>query len=681
MPRDSASFGISAKDNTQKAFESVNNRFTRLKERAESVRGGINAMGKAFTIAGGAAVGALSLIYKENTKVVDSLAKQADVIGIGTKELQAYQHAAKLVGVSQNTVTESLIKSSKRLGEFTNGGGAAATWLKRLNLNVDELKKLNPSELFDVYSKSIQGLSTRHEKLAAMSALFGDESRKLIPLIQDGGAAIQQARKEFEDYGTALTRVDAAKVEAANDAMTRVSAVLKGFGQRFTVEIAPFIEAATKEIMKFIKESGGVGNIITNLFNRIVKGAGYAGDFIQGLRFAFVAVKYAVASVAVGVAELVDEIIFGFQKAQEKVLEFGRRALLPILDGLGYVSDSAFQARNNLVRAMRDAEKAAKSTSLVTQALQSTLDDVKKEMAEIAIQGLPSDKIEAALNRIKSKADEAAKKVAQVVKTRQESETGAIPLIAKKDDKEKKHEESLLKKVEALTTSLLTEEEKEQESYIRRLAMLEDAQERELITKERYNELERGLKEQHYEKLKELEETNTDEALAIWESGWKGKAEIVGGVMGQMATLMQSRSKTMFEIGKKAAIAETIVSTITSAQKAFQTFSAFPPVAAAVAASVAAAGLARVQQIRSTSFGGGGSASSSGGTTVASAGGISAESVPAAQATEPDGMTASNVTTIVVQGNPTREHLKELSGQMNQAARDGTNDFVWVFED
>lgn len=91
--------------------------------------------------------------------------------------------------------------------------------------------------------------------------------------------------------------------------------------------------------------------------------------------------------------------------------------------------------------------------------------------------------------------------------------------------------------------------------------------------------------------------------------------------LGVMAAMMSSKSRQMFEVGKAAAIAETVVQTITAAQGAEASASKIPyvgwilgPIAAAAAI---VSGMARVSQIKSTQFGGGGSVSSHGGGGVA----------------------------------------------------------------
>lgn len=82
--------------------------------------------------------------------------------------------------------------------------------------------------------------------------------------------------------------------------------------------------------------------------------------------------------------------------------------------------------------------------------------------------------------------------------------------------------------------------------------------------------------------------------------------------LGSLSGLMNTNSKKMFEIGKKAAIAETLINTYTAAMGAYKALASIPIVGpalgAAAAAAVTATGLAQVQNIRAAQFGGGGGA-------------------------------------------------------------------------
>jgi hypothetical protein len=79
--------------------------------------------------------------------------------------------------------------------------------------------------------------------------------------------------------------------------------------------------------------------------------------------------------------------------------------------------------------------------------------------------------------------------------------------------------------------------------------------------------------------------------------------------LGNLASLRNSKSKTAFAVGKKAAIAEATVKTYLAATSAFASLAGIPIVGpilgAAAAAAAIAAGIVNVQKISSQTFEGG----------------------------------------------------------------------------
>ncbi|XAI95667.1 tail tape measure-like protein [Microcystis phage Mae-JY22] len=149
---------------------------------------------------------------------------------------------------------------------------------------------------------------------------------------------------------------------------------------------------------------------------------------------------------------------------------------------------------------------------------------------------------------------------------------------------------------------------------------------------------------------------------------------------GQLGALMQTKSRALFEIGKAGAIAETIIQTYRAAQGAYAALASIPVVGpglgAAAAAAAIAVGFARVQAIRSTSFG------SANGSPVLSSGGYSG---PVTEAGTPvaipapaslQGVAAPRDREINLylsgEGSPTQSYIRDvLVPALNDALGDG----------
>ncbi len=141
---------------------------------------------------------------------------------------------------------------------------------------------------------------------------------------------------------------------------------------------------------------------------------------------------------------------------------------------------------------------------------------------------------------------------------------------------------------------------------------------------EQQKELERELGEFHDQELED-ERARSEEYVALWwdkvdqqmdaeEALAQFQADkdrerygAAKDALGNLSTLLASHSRKAFEVGKAAAIAETIINTFSSAQKAFDALADIPYVGPALGAAAAAAaiagGMARVQAIKSTQFG------------------------------------------------------------------------------
>ena len=133
---------------------------------------------------------------------------------------------------------------------------------------------------------------------------------------------------------------------------------------------------------------------------------------------------------------------------------------------------------------------------------------------------------------------------------------------------------------------------------------------------------------EHESHMRAAERQAAAESVAIAEAQAAAKKAALGDSLKQLSTLLNSESKKMFNIGKAAAIADTTISTFSSAQKSYDALAPIPIVGPALGAAAAAAaltaGFARVQAIRSTNRGGSGG----GGAAASNTAAVNASSTP-----------------------------------------------------
>jgi len=226
---------------------------------------------------------------------------------------------------------------------------------------------------------------------------------------------------------------------------------------------------------------------------------------------------------------------------------------------------------------------------------------------------------------------------------------------------------------EQLLERYMTEEELLREHHERRLETLEDARAADFDNEAKWNSAIEAENKRFNDAMEDMDKAR-----------WMAQMDLAASGLSEITGLMSSENRKMFEIGKAAAIAQTLVSIPSSAQKAFDAMSGIPIVGPALGTAAAAAavvaGLGRLQAIKSANFGGGGGGGSGGGGI---SGGV--QSVPAAPApVQLDGASGGgrggDSISITVQGSVVGATKDELADMFGDALKEriANKDYVLI---
>ena len=198
---------LTAKDKTAAAFKSVGNSAA-----AATVK--IAKIGAAFATAGVAAGIALTKMSMDN---VDALAKVSDRLGIATQSLAGLQHAANLAGIENKTLEKSLQNLAVGVSDAAVGTGVAKDALIQLGLSAALLEKMPVDQQMLKVADAMQGVELQADKVRLATELFGARGVSVLNMIGEGSQNLVEMAKEADHLGIAINRVDAAKIELAND--------------------------------------------------------------------------------------------------------------------------------------------------------------------------------------------------------------------------------------------------------------------------------------------------------------------------------------------------------------------------------------------------------------------------------------------------------------------------------
>jgi len=234
----------------------------------------------------GAAVAGLAYQTAQSMQNMDELAKTADRVGASTEGFIALQHGAELAGVSSEQLTGALERFNRFSGEVERGSNLAAGALGKLGINAKAFAGASFEQRIGMVSSALAGIESPAMRASVGMQLFGRSGSGLTAFLATGPAALAEAARDADALGISFSRIDAAKVEGANDAISRLWASVEGLGNQFAIALSPAIEDAANKAAYFIGSIAGDSSLqgwIQDTTAGILGGAGAVWDVVSNI--------------------------------------------------------------------------------------------------------------------------------------------------------------------------------------------------------------------------------------------------------------------------------------------------------------------------------------------------------------------------------------------------------------
>lgn len=590
-----------------------------------------NALGEALNQFGAGA--------NEANRFIDVLAEGAR---LGSSEIAQTSEAlrnsgtvAKLAGLSfeeTNAAIQGLAKAGIK-------GSDAGTKLRSVLIKLQ-------NQANDQFNPAVVGINQALANLADANLttsekvkLFGERSVATADVLIQQRATVADLSRELQDSLGAAT--DQARTRTNNlwGDMKRLGSVFEAvqlnLGQAMLPTLRAVIQSFTEilTVVEAMTKPDGIqeANNQFSVFDATLKTLFVTGSIVKNL-FDIIGETFK------GVGRIIGAVMTGsLDNVKDAIDQFGAGVNAQIDD----IAETAFRTFNAEAAAQIDA-----ANGILAPATQSLLEEVIVEPMRAAV-----------MTAGEEAANAAAVKAAEMAAKEAEQEAARL---------------------ERLRQSFRTEQEVIDEEWQLKNEQLNELLANELLTREEwaYKRLELAKTTAEREAAIEGEAALMRQRFAVMTEKQK-----VSFLLGEAVKLTQGtaqHSKTMFKINKIAAIANA---TINTAQAVTKTMSAYPyPVNIAMAALTAAAGLAQISAIKSTSFSGGG-----GGTTPSAAGStptindqpVGGLGEPVALPGAPGGGTTTRVT-INIDGLPDSgpvpaDMVRKLIAGINEQLGDGVN--------
>ena len=247
----------------------------RASKRLRAFGSGMARIGRRVTTFGVAlaavAVGALAVMTRNAFKTIDATAKLAFTLGLATEKLTGYQFAAAISGVSSEQLATAFKRMSKNISDAADAGlSTAIRAFEDLGLSAEELKKISPDKQFKKIADRLAGMGDQAKKVRVALDLFGRSGLGLLKLTQEGAAGIEKLQKEAKKLGLTFTEIDAAKIEAANDAITRARSAIQGLVNQLAIKLAPLVEQLATDLRNWATAGEGAAARVSSAWNKTI---------------------------------------------------------------------------------------------------------------------------------------------------------------------------------------------------------------------------------------------------------------------------------------------------------------------------------------------------------------------------------------------------------------------------
>ncbi|HQM83874.1 MAG TPA: phage tail tape measure protein [bacterium] len=268
----------------------------------------------AYAAAGVGALLATSYLFKNFvdsvTKAGDEVIKMSRNLGLTSDELQKYQYAGGIAGVSAAEMGNSVKFLNKNISEASEGLGTGKRAFDRLGISVKDAngKLKSNTVIFEEIAGKITGLG-KEQKTATLMEIFGRSGSRMGNLFLEGSKGVKELFNRFDELNLAISEDNMKAMEEYNDRVFESELATKKLKSVFVSALLPVLtkmaEAWSKKLATAIKWVTENTDKITESFSKFLKVLKYAA--IGGLLFSLGQMGIALGSLvtafsAVGVA-------------------------------------------------------------------------------------------------------------------------------------------------------------------------------------------------------------------------------------------------------------------------------------------------------------------------------------------------------------------------------------------
>jgi hypothetical protein len=160
----------------------------------------------------------------------------ASRLGVSAESLQVFQRAAAQSGVTLENLTMSLQNMQRAQEDAISSGNAGS--FADIGITMDELRTMNPEQLFMRMSRAIEKAGAGSRSLSAALQIMGKGGGPMLASMRDGFAGLTEEIKNLNQH---LNKLELEKLDRLDDRLTDLGIRAKQAAGRFTLWANDFL--------------------------------------------------------------------------------------------------------------------------------------------------------------------------------------------------------------------------------------------------------------------------------------------------------------------------------------------------------------------------------------------------------------------------------------------------------
>jgi cbb3-type cytochrome oxidase subunit 3 len=240
--------------------------FERGAKKTQPALAGMKAGFLAVGAAAAAMATAIGAMAMRGAADIDRVAKAARRLDATVTGFRALEMVADDAGVSLSSLADNIQTMNREIAKNSAGAQSA---LRKLGLAASDLDGLDVDQKMAVIADQIAALGLSAADTSVVLQQLGVRNREMALLMLGGGDALRAARADVEDYGLALSQVDARQIEMANDEIKGLGDITMYLGDQLALVIVPALGQFAKALTDSLREGGFLRAVIDGLVTAV----------------------------------------------------------------------------------------------------------------------------------------------------------------------------------------------------------------------------------------------------------------------------------------------------------------------------------------------------------------------------------------------------------------------------